>query len=117
MRALVICGVLLLSGTATAQDRASCFHNCVEIYYGCRHQCPLVGSESTPCVQTCVAQTNECKKQCNRRYPNPRGDAGSLSRRGVTHTEKPLENSDRATLIWLRNSSSEKLYATHLLSV
>jgi hypothetical protein len=29
MRALVICGVLLLSGTATAQDRASCFHNCV----------------------------------------------------------------------------------------
>jgi hypothetical protein len=70
MRALVICGVLLFSGTA-AQDRASCFLNCDDIFFGCRHQCPLVGPESTTCVQTCVAQINECKKQCNRRYPNP----------------------------------------------
>jgi hypothetical protein len=83
MRALAICGVLLFSGTATAQDRASCFHDCVDIYYGCRHQCPLVGPESTRCVQTCVVQINECKKQCNRRYPNPllpQGAAGSFRR-------------------------------------
>jgi hypothetical protein len=70
MRALVICGVLLFSGTATAQDRASCFRDCVGIFW-CRHQCPVVGPESTTCKQTCVAQIKECKKQCNRQYPNP----------------------------------------------
>ena len=43
MRALVICGVLLFSATATAQDRASCFHNCVDTYYECRHKCPFIG--------------------------------------------------------------------------
>lgn len=96
MRALVICGVLLFSGTATAQDRASCFHNCVEIYYGCRHQCPLVGPESTPCVQTCVAQTNECKKQCNRRYPNPEAllahFAEPVEQKVSFHNQAVLEN-------------------------
>jgi hypothetical protein len=71
MRALVICGVLLFSGTATALDRASCFHDClVIIFYGCRHQCPLDGPEATRCAQTCVAKISECKKECNRQYPD-----------------------------------------------
>ena len=71
MRPLLICGILLFSGTATAQDRSSCFTNCDADYFTCRHQCPNIGPESTACVQRCVQQINECKKQCNLRYPHP----------------------------------------------
>jgi len=71
MRALLICGILLFSAVATAQDRSSCFTNCGAIYFTCRHQCPIIGPESTACVQRCVQQINECKKQCNLRYPLP----------------------------------------------
>jgi hypothetical protein len=71
MRALWICGILLFSGGATAQDRSSCFTNCDEDYFTCRHECPTTGLESTACVQRCVQQINECKKQCNVRYPRP----------------------------------------------
>ena len=67
MRALLICGILLFSGAATAQDRSSCFKNCDAIYYTCHDQCP----GTTACVQRCVQQNNECKKQCNLRYPLP----------------------------------------------
>lgn len=71
MRALLICGLLLLSGAATAQDRNSCFKNCDATYFACRHQCPLDVPESTPCAQQCIQQINECKKHCNLRYPRP----------------------------------------------
>jgi hypothetical protein len=40
MRAWLICGILLFSGAATAQDRSSCFKNCDAIYYTCYDQCP-----------------------------------------------------------------------------
>jgi hypothetical protein len=67
MRALLICGILLFSGAAAAQDRSSCFKNCDAIYYTCHDQCP----GTTACVQRCVQQNNECKKQCNLQYPLP----------------------------------------------
>ena len=67
MRALLICAMLLFSGAATAQDRSSCFKNYDAIYYTCHDQCP----GTTACVQRCVQQINECKKQCNLRYPLP----------------------------------------------
>jgi hypothetical protein len=34
-----------------------------------------------------------------------------------THTEKPIENAESATLIRLTNFSSKKAYVRHLLSV
>ena len=71
MRPLLICGILLFSGAATAEDRSSCFTNCDADYFTCRHQCPNIGHEFTACVQRCVQQINECKKQCNLRYPHP----------------------------------------------
>jgi hypothetical protein len=48
MRALLICGILLFSGAATAQDRGSCFTNCDAIYFTCRHQCSGIGPENLP---------------------------------------------------------------------
>jgi hypothetical protein len=73
MRALLICGILLFSGAATAQDRNSCFTSCKEDpYLACRQQCPRDKQpEFAACVQECVRQFNDCKKQCNLRYPNP----------------------------------------------
>ncbi len=72
MRALLICGILLFSGAATAQDRNSCFTSCKEApYLTCRQQCPRDQQpEFAVCVQECVRQFNECKKQCNLRYPH-----------------------------------------------
>jgi hypothetical protein len=72
MRALLICGLLLFSGAATAQDRNSCFTSCKDPYLTCRQQCPRDKQpELATCVKECVRQFNECKKQCNLRYPHP----------------------------------------------
>jgi hypothetical protein len=65
MGALLICGMLLFSGAATAQDRSSCFKNCDAIYYTCHDQCP----GTTACVQRCVQQINECKSSATYDIP------------------------------------------------
>jgi hypothetical protein len=73
MKALLICGIcgVFFSETAAAEDRTQCLIDCGQIYFNCRMQCPGAGSESNTCAEKCVDHDNECKRQCNCRYPNP----------------------------------------------
>jgi hypothetical protein len=71
MRALLICGILLFSGAATAQDRPSCLDNCDNPYVTCRQQCPGVGPECIRSAAQCAHERTDCKRQCMLQFPSP----------------------------------------------
>jgi hypothetical protein len=68
MKTLLICGMLLFSGVAAAQDRPSCLHACDKPYSACRETCPIGDPE---CAAQCARQRTDCKRQCILEFPDP----------------------------------------------
>jgi hypothetical protein len=67
MKTLLICGMLLFSGVAAAEDRTSCLHTCNNPYSTCRETCP----NGPECAAQCARQRTDCKRQCILEFPTP----------------------------------------------
>jgi hypothetical protein len=68
MKNLLICGMLLFSGAAAAQDRPSCLHSCDDPYSTCRQMCP---NRRPECPAQCARQRIDCKRQCILQFSKP----------------------------------------------